>query len=144
MFGKCGDTVVKSFAISNGAVHLTMIEYGATLLSVSTKNRLGDLEEITLNYQTMEDLIANHGPYYGCTAGRVANRIKHGLFTVDGVDYKLAVNNGANHLHGGIVGFDQKVWKGVEVSDEGKGTVGVEFSYLSVNGEEGYPGNLQV
>lgn len=81
----------------------------------------------------------NCGAYYGCTIGRYANRIAKGEFTIDGRGYHLAVNNGKNHLHGGLEGFDKKIWSYTFV--EG---LGIEFSYRSKDMEEGYPGNLQV
>lgn len=124
-------------------------------------------EEVTICFRTLDELVRNHGPYYGCVAGRVANRIKEGTFELDGCTYQLAVNNSCNHLHGGlkvcdyndddvgdafqsslttlfstVKGFDQQVWT-ASVIDTAN-TAGVEFKYLSPHGEEGYPGNLQV
>jgi aldose 1-epimerase len=81
-------------------------------------------------------------PYYGSTVGRVANRIARGAFSIDGEVYSLATNNGPNALHGGIKGFSHVVWSVRTFAADGN--VGVEFSYDSVDGEEGYPGNLRV
>ena len=143
LFGSIPSGDVYSHTVSNAAgVSFTVIDYGATLLSVSTPDKEGNIEEITLNYSTLSDIISNHGPYYGCIAGRVANRIAKGKFTLDGEEYTLAVNNGQNHLHGGIVGFDQKIWHATEFSTDN--SAGVEFTCISVEGEEGYPGNLDV
>jgi aldose 1-epimerase len=114
------------------------------LVSVVAPDRHGNSEEITLNYRTLEEMIANHGPYYGCIAGRVANRIAKGTFAVDGTTYNVAVNNGQNHLHGGLKGFDQVIWKAVPYCDEASGVAGVELRYTSADGEEGYPGTLEV
>ena len=75
---------------------------GATIVSVTSPDRRNFSEEITICYRSLDELIGNHGPYYGCIVGRVANRIKDGLFELDGSTYQLAVNNGLNHLHGGI------------------------------------------
>lgn len=144
-FGSLGDAIVQQHTVCNGnGTSFTVVDYGATLLGLSTVDSRGVQEEVTLNYKTLNDMITNHGPYYGCVAGRVANRIAKGNFSVDGADYNVAVNNGENHLHGGIVGFDQKVWQAVTYVDEERAVAGVRFTYLSVDGEEGYPGNLQV
>lgn len=144
-FGSRNGTVVQQHTICNGnGTYFTVVDYGATLLGVSTVDASGLQEEVTLNYKNLDAMIANHGPYYGCVAGRVANRIANGSFAVDGVVYSVAVNNGKNHLHGGIEGFDQKVWKATAYIDENRAVAGVRFSYLSMDGEEGYPGNLQV
>src|SRR5262249_17029557 len=97
--------------------------------------------DVVLGFDTLDGYLAGH-PYFGATVGRVANRIARGTFTLDGRDYALAVNNGPNSLHGGRQGFDKVVWKAEDVSaPEGPA---VRFSYLSKNGEEGYPGNLSV
>jgi aldose 1-epimerase len=139
--GVGGEVIAYTIANSTG-ISITVLNYGATLLSVTAIDKKGVSEEVTLNYRTLDEVVTNHGPYYGCIAGRVANRIKHGKFSVDGVDYNLAINNGENSLHGGTVGFDQKIWTAVEISS-GE-SCGVELSYTSPDGEEGYPGNLKV
>lgn len=140
---------------TESGVEVTLTNYGASILSVRTPGR-GDgtdaapvLEDIALSYKTIKELQENHGPYYGCTAGRVANRIKHGRFELDGNNYYLAVNNGENHLHGGSKGFDQVYWKVKALNQSspdssGDSSAGVEYSYASADGEEGYPGELQV
>lgn len=98
--------IVHKYDIVNasGSLKVSVTEYGATLLSVQTPDRLGELEEITLNhYDDLQALATQDGkPYLGCIAGRYANRIAKGVFTLDGQEYNLAVNNGVNHLHGGI------------------------------------------
>jgi aldose 1-epimerase len=145
VFGETGGRAVNSFKVSSDSgVSFTVVDYGATLVSVTSPDCHGKSEEITLNYGTLEDMIANHGPYYGCIAGRFANRIAKGKFVIDSTEYTVAVNNGENHLHGGIRGFDQVVWSAKLFADEGAGCAGVELNYVSVDGEEGYPGNLEV
>ena len=118
----------------------TLTNYGASLISMEVPDREGKTADVTLGYDTLEGWLSNTS-YFGATAGRYANRIAQGRFTLDGSTYTLATNNGANHLHGGIMGFDKKLWSLKEVRR--KGAVGVEFTYTSPDGEEGFPGNLE-
>jgi aldose 1-epimerase len=97
--------------------------------------------DIVLGHDSLEGYLKS-SPYFGCIVGRYGNRIAKGRFTLDGVEYKLAANNGPNHLHGGFKGFDKVVWAAQSVSEQG--ARGVKFNYLSPDGEEGYPGNLLV
>jgi aldose 1-epimerase len=125
---------------SNGLV-LKLTDYGATCVAVETPDRDGKNANINLGFDNVRGFEGKH-PYFGATVGRFANRIAKGKFTLDGKEYSLATNNGPNHLHGGIKGFNRMLWKAEEV--KGDKEVGVRFSYLSRDGEEGYPGNLQV
>ncbi len=134
----CNGVAIEKYNLNNGFLAVDIITYGATITSIKMPNREGLHEEVTLCYDSYEELIGNPGPYYGCIAGRYANRIKNGKFQVDNIDYQLAINNGPNALHGGIVGFDKKIWNATII--EG----GIMFSYVSVDGEEGYPGNLTI
>src|SRR5205823_4878141 len=94
-----------------------------------------------LGFDTVAGYESDQNQYFGCTTGRVANRIAKGRFTLDGVEYKLAINNGVNHLHGGKVrSLDKVVWKAEPV----KGNTAVRFHYTSPDGEEGYPGKLAI
>lgn len=93
-------------------------------------------------YSTLEEIKANFGPYFGATVGRYANRISCGAFSLDGESFQLPINNGPNSLHGGVTGFDKKVWDSSAVVDAAGARVA--FSYCSVDGEEGYPGTLDV
>lgn len=110
VFGSLNDgehtRVVHKYDISNesGSLKVSVTDYGATLLSVQTWDRHGELEQITLNhYDDLNALASQDGkPYLGCIAGRFANRIAKGRFSLDGEEYQLAVNNGVNHLHGGV------------------------------------------
>ncbi|QDU95321.1 aldose epimerase family protein [Lignipirellula cremea] len=124
----------------NGLV-LKMIDYGAIVVSMQTPDRDGKLKNITLGHDSLAGYEMKH-PHYGSTIGRYGNRIAKGKFTINGQEYSLAINNGVNHLHGGLVAFDRVVWKSepVETAD----AVGVKFTRLSKDGEEGYPGNLDV
>ena len=115
------------------------MNYGAIIVSLRVPDRKGEVADIVLGHDTLEGYFDN-SPHLGGLVGRYANRIANGSFTLDGVKYSLPKNNGPNTLHGGIKGFDQAVWQGTPL----KGTTGVVFSYLSKDGEEGFPGNLKV
>ncbi len=136
--------VVHSYTFSNvSGLQVTLLNYGATLASVKTRDRRGVHEEITLGYDQFSGWL-NDPSHFGVTVGRFANRIAHGKFTLDGKEYVLATNNSPGgipcHIHGGIVGFDKVLWSG-RVIESPKGP-GVEFTYVSADGEEGYPGKL--
>ena len=117
--------------------------YGAIITSIIVPDRDGKMADIALGYNRVEDYInAVDKPYFGSIVGRYGNRIAKGKFTIDGEEYTLATNNGVNHLHGGVIGFDKVVWDAKPIS--GNGYTGVELSYLAKDREEGYPGNLQI
>ncbi|MDP7014436.1 MAG: hypothetical protein QGG36_01410, partial [Pirellulaceae bacterium] len=124
----------------NGLV-LKMITYGAIVVSLETPDRDGKLANINLGFDKLDGYLRRH-PYFGSTVGRYCNRIALGKFSLDGADYTLATNNDPNHLHGGDVGFDAVVWDAESFEETDK--VGIKFTYLSKDGEEGYPGNLTV
>ena len=113
---------------------------GPVAESLRVPDRHGRKANVTLGFSTLEGYLDPDNPYFGCITGRYANRIANGRFTLDGVTYQLARNNGPNHLHGGNVGFDKRVWDAEVV--RGKGSVGVRFHYVSPDGEENYPGAL--
>lgn len=125
---------------SNGLVIQTMT-YGATLLAVETPDRKGVTTNVALGFPTLEGYLNRH-PYFGSTVGRFCNRIAGGKFVLDGEEYTLATNDGLNHLHGGVKGFDKVIWSAEEVVTED--SVGIKYKYVSQDGEEGYPGNLTV
>jgi aldose 1-epimerase len=129
---------VFTLANANG-LRVKIMTYGATIIAVETPDRDGKIEDITLSLDSLDDYLKGH-PCLGSTIGRYANRIAKGKFSVDGVEYTLATNNGPNHLHGGIKGFDKVVWKAEPV--EARNSAGVALRYESRHGEEGYPGNL--
>ncbi len=140
-FGQMPDgSVVTAFSLTNAnGLKATLIELGATLVSLQTPDRDGSFADIVLGCDTL-DGYRDHNTYFGCIAGRYANRIAKGKFSIDGAEYSLATNDGPNHLHGGTVGFDKVLWKGVPfATSEGPS---IRFTYLSKDGEEGYPGNL--
>lgn len=114
--------------------------YGAIVVSIFVKDKDGRFDDIVLGFDNLQDYIED-GSYFGAIVGRHANRIDKGKFTLNGVHYELATNEGDNHLHGGEMGFNKKVWKAEVINTQ---EPGVKLSYLSKDGEEGYPGNLNV
>jgi aldose 1-epimerase len=142
VFGEVDGEVVYQYVIKNAeGVSFTSVSYGATVISIKTPDRFGEFREITLCRDNLEDL-KTKSRYFGAIAGRYANRIRLGKFSLDGVEYQLPINNGVNSLHGGIRGFDKRVWTST-VFMEGK-SAGVRYTYVSADGEEGYPGELTV
>lgn len=138
-----GEAVFLYTVTNSNGMSFKVTNFGATIISVMAPDRHGALEEVTLSHNNLEGLRRKaNRPYYGCAVGRVANRIANGRFTLNEVEYQLAVNNGPNHLHGGLEGFDQKVWKAVEVN--GSDRLGIELQCCSPHNEENYPGNLLV
>lgn len=128
---------VEVFTITNKhGYRAKILTWGATLVEMWTPSRTGKLADVTLGFDSLERYAQPH-PFFGSIAGRYANRIAGGKFTLDGKTFTLATNNGANHLHGGVRGFDKRVWKA-----EAQGEDSVRFSYTSADGEEGYPGKL--
>ncbi len=127
------------FYIKNGDIEAAITNYGAKLVSLVVPDKDGNRVDVTIGFSKLEQYFDVKDAYYGATIGRCANRIAHGKFSLNGHEYTLATNNGFNHLHGGVKGFDSVVWN-AEQRDE----TSVSFTYLSKDGEEGYPGNVQV
>lgn len=137
-----GETV-ELFTLRNAhGIEVRLTNYGGIITSIRTPDRNGRFADIVLGYDDLPGYVRNNSPYFGAIVGRYANRIAHGRFTLDGNTYTLAVNNGPNSLHGGLRGFDKVVWKAKPFRNR-HGEV-VELSYTSRDGEEGYPGTLQV
>ena len=122
---------------NNNDVEVSVTNYGGTVTSIKVPDRNGIFGDVVLGYDTVEEYMRNPR-YLGALIGRYANRIGHGRFSLNGVEYQLAQNNGANHLHGGVKGFDKRVWKLSETP------AGLHLEYFSPDGEENYPGNLTV
>ncbi len=141
-FGKAGNgRQVDIYTLTNAnGIQVRITNYGAVVQSLIVPDRDGKYEDVVLGYDKLEDYLKD-SPYFGAIVGRYGNRIAKGKFTLDGVEYTLATNNGANHLHGGLTGLDKVVWDAKPVKKENE--VGVELTCLSKDGEEGYPGNLQ-
>ena len=114
---------------------------GATLAELHVPDRTGKLADVVLGFDDMTGYESGANHHFGCTTGRFANRIRHGKFTLDGVEYQLAINNGPNHLHGGVSrSLDKVQWSGEQLADE----LGVRFTYQSPAGEEMFPGTLSL
>lgn len=137
-FGKtrAGDAV-EVYTLKDGPLEVRIMTYGATILSIKTPDKHGKVADITLGFDDIAGYQGND-PYFGALVGRYGNRIAKGEFKLAGKTYTLARNNGPNSLHGGNQGFDKRMWSAKQVPG------GVEMSYLSKDGEEGYPGNLSV
>ncbi|KAB2654547.1 MAG: galactose-1-epimerase, partial [Verrucomicrobia bacterium] len=136
-FGKTSDgTSVRLFTLRNkNGVVVKLTNFGGIITEILAPDRSGKLGNVVCGFDNLETYLKGH-PFFGAVAGRVANRIAKGKFTLDGKDYTLAINNGPNHLHGGIKGFDKQVWAAEVLPDQS-----VRMTYTSKDGEEGYPGN---
>jgi aldose 1-epimerase len=139
-FGQLPDgTPVGLFTLTNaGGLVAKVSDYGTILTELHVPDRAGRSGDVVLGFDNLDQYLRGH-PYFGCTVGRVANRIANGRFSLGGKIYNLAVNNGPNHLHGGLKGFDKVVWKA-----ESQAGAAVKFTYTSADGEENYPGQLVV
>lgn len=142
-FGKTRDgAAVDLYTLSNdNGVTVKITNYGGIITHLITPDKNGKAGDITLGYDTLDGYL-DFTPYFGAITGRFANRIGKARFNLAGRQYLLAQNNGKNHLHGGLIGFDKVVWDAR--SFRTPSAVGVKLSYLSKDGEEGYPGNLSV
>jgi aldose 1-epimerase len=143
VFGQTADgRDVHLYTLTNEhGLTLQVMSYGAAIVSLHTPDNDGAMEEVVLGFDDLQSYLAG-SPNFGAIVGRYGNRIANARFELDGATYQLAANNGVNHLHGGLVGFDKVVWTGEALEDE-QGQ-GVRFSYVSADGEEGYPGELTV
>jgi aldose 1-epimerase len=139
-FGKTSDGHdVEVFTLENtGGLEVRVLTYGGIIASIKTPDRNGAMADIVLGFDTMDGYLGDH-PYFGAVIGRYANRIAQGRFAIDKNEYRLAANNGRHHLHGGVKGFDKHLW-----TPEIIGSNAIRLSRVSPEGEEGYPGTLQV
>jgi aldose 1-epimerase len=141
-FGKMPDgTAVDVYTLSEGPVEAKIITFGGIVESLKVPDKAGKSDDVVLGFDSLDDYVkisnAPEGnPFFGAIIGRYANRIAKGKFTLDGKEYSVPINNPPNSLHGGPHGFNNVVWKGKEIPN------GVELTYLSKDGEAGYPGNL--
>lgn len=138
-FGHAGSESVEIYTLANKrGLEVRVMTYGATVVSIKAPDRSGVFKNVVLGFDSLENYIAGV-PYFGATVGRFANRVAHARFTLDGVEHRLPANDKENSLHGGKHGFDKHVWS----ADVPAGTHNVvRLTYVSADGEEGYPGQL--
>jgi len=127
---------VPVYTLKSAQTEVRVIAYGAKLVSIRTPDRAGKMADVVLGYDTLEGYLNDTSTYFGSIVGRYGNRIALGRFSIDGKSYQIPVNNGANALHGGPIGFDRYVWDAKEVPN------GVEFTHLSPDGDMGFPGAM--
>lgn len=142
-FGKTTDgTPVDIYTLANSRnMEVKITNYGGIVVSLKVPDKNGTPGDVVLGFDSLDKYQQEH-PYFGALIGRYANRIAKGKFTLNGTEYTLAQNNGENHLHGGIKGFDKVAWKAEPFENEKE--VGLNLDYISKDGEEGYPGTLSV
>ena len=133
-----GKKVELFFLNNKKGVEISILNYGAKIVSLCVPDRKGKLIDVVLGKSNIDDYLNEQEPYFGAICGRTANRIANGRFFLEGCEYRLAVNNGPNNLHGGIKGFNSVVWDARQPDEKT-----LELTYLSKDGEEGFPGNLE-
>jgi len=142
VFGNVPDGVADIYTLKNAnGVEVAITNYGGIVVNILVPDKNGVFADVNLGYDSLSSYIEGN-PYFGAIIGRYGNRIAKGKFVLDGTTYTLATNNGANHLHGGIKGFDKVLWAASELRDSF--SVGLLLTYISKDMEEGYPGNLSV
>lgn len=143
IWGQDGEKTVYCYTLTNkNGMEVKITNFGGIITSITVPDKSGVMENVVLGFDNLEAYQDGH-PYFGSLVGRYGNRIAKGQFVLDGVTYRLAVNNGPNHLHGGLKGFDKQVWE-VDTAYSTMDSVVLCLSYLSADMEEGYPGNLMV
>jgi aldose 1-epimerase len=142
-FGKTADgKAVEIYTLTNSrGAEAAIITYGGAVVSLKVPDKSGKLGDVVLGYDSIA-AYEKHTAFFGALIGRYGNRIGKGKFSIDGKEYSLATNNGENHLHGGVRGYDKVVWKARPSTDSAGANL--ELSYLSPDGEEGYPGTLNI
>ncbi len=142
-FGQVDGRQVELYTLTNRhGVEAKITNYGAIIVALKVPDRAGRFDDVVLGFDNLEGYLKESSFYVGSVIGRYANRIAKGRFVLNGKEYKLAVNNGENSLHGGLKGLDKVVWKARPLRTRGGSAL--ELTYLSKDGEEGYPGNLSV
>jgi aldose 1-epimerase len=131
-------TSVDLYTLKGDGIEASIMTYGARVVSIKTADRDGKMANVVLGYSALDSYLADKTTYFGAIVGRYGNRIALGKFSLDGHQYQVPVNNNANSLHGGTLGFDKLVWQGRAIAD------GVEMTLVSKDGDQGYPGTLTV
>lgn len=140
IYGMIGNNEVKQFTIRNtNGMIVNVLNYGGTITDVIVPDRNGNPGNVVLGFDNLEGYLRTENPYFGCLVGRYANRIANAQFSLNGQPYKLSANNNGHSLHGGERGFNKVLWDAEILSDSS-----LQLTYLSPDGEEGYPGNLNV
>ncbi len=134
-----GEHIDEYILTNTHELRVKIINYGAAIVSIETPDSYGHTADVVLGFDDMCGYESIGNPYFGACCGRFANRLAKGQFSIDGEEYSVATNNGPNGLHGGLVGFDKRIWKAEIV-----GNSAVKMSLTSPDGEEGYPGTLEV
>lgn len=142
-FGKMDDgRQVDIYCLSNqGGTKIEITDFGGIIVSIAVPDKNGEFNDIALGFENLDDYL-HRNEYFGAIIGRYANRIKDGTFRLNSDRYYLAKNDGPNHLHGGQIGFDKVLWDANII--EGDGLESLSLNYLSCDGEENYPGNLDI
>ncbi len=141
-----GNTVFLYNLKNNNGMEVSIMNYGATITSLKVPDSKGEKVDVVCGFDSLAGYFSKayleNAPYFGCTVGRYAGRIGGGKFQISGKQYQLPLNNGENHLHGGVQGFDKKIWSAEPIKSEN--SIGVKMQLFSPDMEEGYPGNLSV
>jgi aldose 1-epimerase len=140
-FGSLRGDDVERYTLSNGGLQVRILTYGGIIQSIEVPDRVGQIANVSLGFATLDQYVRG-SPFFGALIGRFANRIANGRFKLDGVTYEVPVNDGPNSLHGGIEGFDKRVWQASPVRESN--AVGLKLALLSPHGDQGYPGALSV
>ncbi|MCM3717747.1 aldose epimerase family protein [Fictibacillus phosphorivorans] len=136
-----GHPVTSTTLVNDQGMEVVSIDYGCIISKIIVPDKTGKRENVVLGFDTIEEYI-NDSPYFGAVVGRFAGRIKEGTFELDSQTYQLEKNNNGHHLHGGLKGFDKVIWNSQVL--KGESEVSIVYNYLSPDGEEGYPGNLDM
>lgn len=135
-----GEKVIKYTLTNPSGMIVKILNYGGTVTDIMVPDKDGKMGNVVLGYDSLSGYLQKGNPFFGCLVGRYANRIANAKFTLDGKEYKLAANDNGNTLHGGVKGFDKRVWKASDINTDS--IASLKFTYDSKDGEEGYPGNL--
>lgn len=135
-----GEKVIQYTLTNPSGMIVKILNYGGTVTDIIVPDKNGKQGNVVLGFDSLSGYLQTGNPYFGCLVGRYANRIANAKFTLDGKEYKLAANNDGNSLHGGLKGFDKRVWKASDINTDSISSI--KFTYDSRDMEEGYPGNL--
>ncbi|HET9433917.1 MAG TPA: aldose epimerase family protein [Chitinophagaceae bacterium] len=135
-----GEKVIQYTLTNPSGMVVKILNYGGTVTDIIVADKNGKPDNVVLGFDSLSGYLQTSNPYFGCLVGRYANRIANAKFTLDGKEYKLAANNDGNSVHGGLKGFDKRVWKASDINTDSVSSI--KFTYDSKDMEEGYPGNL--